>query len=62
MHVNLALMAGTDEQSLGGPEDCSNIQPMKNSVSGSCVATSCSTVLRTGVCTNISTENEEAGR
>ena len=38
------------------------IHPIKNSVSGSCVETSCNTELQKGVCTDVSTENEEAGR
>ena len=38
------------------------MQPIKNSVSGSCVAASCCTTQRIGVWTDVSTENEEGGR
>ena len=49
--------------SLDGQNDLlEKIQPIKNSVSGSCVEVSCDAILREGVCTSASRDNEEAGR
>ena len=45
--MNPVLMVETDEQRMStDPEDClEKIQPMRNSVSSSCVAASCCTTL-----------------